>query len=57
MIFSRHFITTNQLGAETLYKIGSVVTARNERWLITKHKLISTVPQITIQVFGRRITP
>lgn len=55
MIFSRHFQTTNETGARSVYKIGAIINYHGERWRVTKHKPMKDSPFI-IHVYGRRIS-
>lgn len=56
MIFSRHFVTTNGLGAEEVFAVGQVVLHFDEWWKVTKLKRAHD-GWGGIKVYGRKVKP
>jgi hypothetical protein len=53
MIRSRLLFSTNSLGADTSYAVGQRVVWGGVPWRITRHRVISTTPWVTIRVYGK----
>jgi hypothetical protein len=56
VIFSRHFVTTNGLGAEEVFAVGQVVLHFDEWWKVTKLKRAHD-GWGGIKVYGRKVKP
>lgn len=56
MLLSKHFVTTNRLGADTTFAIGNIVAQAGELWRVTRLEPIRGSRYGSIYVYGKRVT-